>query len=184
MISIKLFALGAPFKYLTIRIRFTSSLSVGHVIFLAVSLHSVYDVCSFLAHVQTVSPQLFCTLFVFRLPAQRVILSLASSSHSESSRVLLLPNQEHLSRFGCTSDSLPPSILVPFARSLCPRNKICHLSSLFFLRFSSKLVLTRVQSVSELHFSVQRLTRHQHERKYLCSSHRYFQKQLGSVKSG
>ena len=37
MISIKLFALGAPFKYLTIRFRFISSLSVGHVVFLAVS---------------------------------------------------------------------------------------------------------------------------------------------------
>ena len=37
MISIKLFALGAPFKYLTIRFRFIPSLSVGHVIFLAVS---------------------------------------------------------------------------------------------------------------------------------------------------
>ena len=32
MISIRLFALGAPFKYLTIRFRFISSLSVGHVI--------------------------------------------------------------------------------------------------------------------------------------------------------
>ena len=37
MISIKLFALGATYEYLTIRIRFISSLSVGHVIFLAVS---------------------------------------------------------------------------------------------------------------------------------------------------
>ena len=37
IISIRLFALGAPFKYLTIRFRFISSLSVGHVIFLAVS---------------------------------------------------------------------------------------------------------------------------------------------------
>ena len=32
MISIKLLALGAPFKYLTIRFKFISSLSVGHVI--------------------------------------------------------------------------------------------------------------------------------------------------------
>ena len=37
VISIRLFALGAPFKYLTTRFRFISSLSDGHVIFLAVS---------------------------------------------------------------------------------------------------------------------------------------------------
>ena len=37
VISIRLFALGALLKYLTIRFRFISSLSVGHVIFLAVS---------------------------------------------------------------------------------------------------------------------------------------------------
>ena len=35
MITIKLFALGEPFKYFTIRFKFISSLSVGHVIFLA-----------------------------------------------------------------------------------------------------------------------------------------------------
>ena len=76
MISVRLFALGAPFKYLTIRFRFISSLLVGHAIFLAVSFTS--GTCT------VVFPQLFCTLFVFRPPAQRVILSLASSSHSES----------------------------------------------------------------------------------------------------
>ena len=37
MISIRLFAFGAPFWYLTKRFKFISSLSVGHVIFLAVS---------------------------------------------------------------------------------------------------------------------------------------------------
>ena len=54
-----------------------------------------------------------------------------------------------------------------------PGRKCCHPASPFVPRFSSKLALTRVQPVSELHFSVQTLTRHRHERKYLCSSHRF-----------
>ena len=37
LISIKRFALGTPFRYLAMRFTFISSLSVGHVIFLAVS---------------------------------------------------------------------------------------------------------------------------------------------------
>ena len=37
-------------------------------------LHSVHDVCSCLAHVQQLSPQLFCTLLVTHFPAQQVIL--------------------------------------------------------------------------------------------------------------
>ena len=95
-------------------------------------------------------PQLFCTLLVFRSPAQRLILSLASSSHSKSSRVLLLPNQEQLSRLGYTSDSLPPSMFVPFDRSLYPGRNFCRPASSFVLRFSSKLVLTGVQPISKL----------------------------------
>ena len=69
MISIRLFAPGALFKYLTIRFRFISSLSVGHVIFLAVFLHAVHDICSFLAHVQQFSHNcsVHCSSFTFQL---------------------------------------------------------------------------------------------------------------------
>ena len=54
LISIKHFALGTPFKCHAIRFTFISSLSVGHVIFLAVSF-TVHDVSTLLAHVQQFS---------------------------------------------------------------------------------------------------------------------------------
>ena len=133
MISIRLLALGAPFRYLTIRFKFVSSLSVGHVIVLAVSF-TLYMTSARSWHMYNSLPA--TVLYIARLsPSSSTSDTVvgASSSHSESSQVLLPPNQEHLSRFGCSSDSLPPSILVPFARSLCPRSKICHPSYPFFL---------------------------------------------------
>ena len=96
MISIKLFALGTPCKCRTIRFRFISSVSVGHVIFLAVSF-TLYMMSARSGTCTTIFPQLFSTLLVFHLPTQRAILSLASSSHLESSLVLLPPNQEYSS---------------------------------------------------------------------------------------
>ena len=94
-------------------------------------LHAANDVLLVPGTCTTIYPQMFCTFLVFRSPAQRVILSLASSSRSESSPVLLLPYQEQISRLGCTSDSPPPSILVPFAPPLYPRRKFCHPTSPF-----------------------------------------------------
>ena len=85
MISIRLLALGAPFTYLTVRFRFISSLSVGHVIFLAVSFR-LYMTSARSWHKYNSFPTTVLHI-VFRLPVQRVILSLASSSHLESSRV-------------------------------------------------------------------------------------------------
>ena len=68
-ISIKHFALGTPFKYLTIRFKFISSLSVGQVIVRAVSFTPVHDVCSFLAHVQQCSHNcsVHCSSLVLQL---------------------------------------------------------------------------------------------------------------------
>ena len=68
-ISMRLFALGTPFKHLTIRFKFISSLSVGHVNFRAVFLHAVNDVCSFLAHVQHFSHNcsVHCSSFALQL---------------------------------------------------------------------------------------------------------------------
>ena len=116
-ISIRLPALRAPFRCLTIRFKFISSLSVRHVIFLAVSF-TLYMKSARSWHMYN------------RFPT--TVLYMASSLLSESSRVLLLTNQEHLSRFGCTWDLLPPGILVPFSRSLCSGSKFCHPSSPFF----------------------------------------------------
>ena len=55
------FAFGALFKYFTIRFRFISSLSVGHVIFLAVSF-TLYMTTARSCNMYNNCPQLFCTL--------------------------------------------------------------------------------------------------------------------------
>ena len=55
LISIKRFALGTLFGYLAMRFTFISSLSVGHVIFLAVSFVLLHDVSTLVAHVQQLS---------------------------------------------------------------------------------------------------------------------------------
>ena len=91
MISTRLFALGARVRYLTIRFKFKIHLvALGWTCYFSCCfLHAVHDVCSAPGTCTTVFPQRFCTLLVFRPPAQRVILSLASSSHSESSRSIL-----------------------------------------------------------------------------------------------
>ena len=66
----------------------------------------------------TIFPQLFCTEWLS-----------ASSLHSESSRVLLLPNQEHLSLFGCASTEYPRavrSITLPKKQIMSPVFSILH----------------------------------------------------------
>ena len=132
MISIKLFALGTPCKCRTIRFRFISSVSVGHVILSARSFtlymmsarswHMYNNFRTTVLYIAHLSPS--CSTndsVVGVLFTLGVITGFASSKP----RIFITS--------GCTSDSLPPNILVPFAQSLCPRNKFCHLSSPFFL---------------------------------------------------
>ena len=118
IISIRLFALGALFKFLTIRFRFISSLAVGHVIFLALSF-TLYMASTLSWHMYNFSTTV---LYIVRLSlsslmSDSVVGVLFTWSHHG---FCFFPNQEHLSRFGCSSDSLPSSILVPFAQSLSP----------------------------------------------------------------
>ena len=114
---------GVPFKYLTIRFRFISSLSVGHVMFLAVSF-TLYMTSARFWHMYNNFPT--TVVYIARLSPS------SSTSDSVVGVVFTLGvitgftflNREHLSRIGCTS---------AFSRSLCPRRKICHPSSPFFL---------------------------------------------------
>ena len=87
---------------------FTSSLSVGHVIILAVSL-TLYMMSARSWHMCSSFPRL-----ASRSPARPVNLSLVSSSHLESRLVSSLPDQAQRSRLGCTSDLPQPSIHEPF----------------------------------------------------------------------
>ena len=93
--------------------------------------HAAHDVCSFLARVQ---PQLFCALLVFRLPGRWRPL------HTRSRHRFCFfqtKNSYHV------SDSLPPSILGPFARSLYPGRELCHPASPFVLMILIKTCFHR-----------------------------------------
>ena len=134
MISIKLFPLGAPFKYLSMRFRFISSLSVEHVIFLAVSLTLYMMSCSFPGTCTTVFPQLFCTLLVFSPSQLNERFCRWRPLHTWSHHwfcFLQTKNIHHI--LDVLRIRFHTNILVPFAQSLCPGNKFCHLSSPFFL---------------------------------------------------
>ena len=129
MISIRLFCTRSAFQvsYNTLQIHLVA---LGWTCkFSCCFLQAVHDVCSLLAHVQQ---------FRHNCSVHRSSSALQLNEwfcrwrplHTRSHQgFLFLPNQEHFSLFGCTSDSLPPSILVPFARSLCSGSKICHPSS-------------------------------------------------------
>ena len=114
---------GAPFKYLTKRFRFISSLSVGHVIFLALSF-TLYMTSARSWHMYNNFPT--TVLYIARLspssPTSDSVVGVVFTLRVITGFTFL--NREHLSRIGCTS---------AFSRSLCPRRKICHPSSPFFL---------------------------------------------------
>ena len=113
-ISIKLFALGAPFKYLTIRFKFIPSLS--------------HDVCSFLEHVQHFPTTV---LYIARL-------SLSSSTSDSVVGVGVTGFASSKPRTVITSRMYIGVASTEYPRALCsitlPKKKIfCHPASPFFL---------------------------------------------------
>ena len=95
-ISMRLFALGTPFKYLTIRFKFISSLSVRHVNFRAVSF-TLYMTSVRSWHTYNIFPTTVLYIARLSLSSSTSEFVVGASSQSESSLVLLHPNQEQLS---------------------------------------------------------------------------------------
>ena len=86
----------------------------------------------------------FTVLYIARLSCS------SSTSDSVVGVLFTLGVITGFSRFGCTSDSLPPSILVPIARSLCPGSKFCHPSSLILHRFQNLTSRSKHQTVIDM----------------------------------
>ena len=151
-ISIRHFAFGTSFKNLTIRFKFISSFLVGLVIFRVLSF-TLYIMSALSSHMYNN----FAT----------TVLCIARLSFSSSTSVSVVgvlftlgvvtgfpfskPRTVTTSQmyFGFASTEYPR-----FVRSITLPRKHCRAASPFVPRLSSKLVLTGVQPVSKLHFSV------------------------------
>ena len=181
MTSIRFFALGAPFKYLTIRFRFISSLSVD-VIFLAVSF-TLYMTSARSWHMYNNFPT--TVLYIARLSP--------SSSTSDSVVGVLHTWSHHGFCFFQTKNIYHASdvLRIRFHRvSSCRSLKHSAQETEFVtcLLHSScdphqNLFCQEFNQFQNFIFSVQTLTRRRHERKIFAfvSS---FRKQLGSVRNG
>ena len=150
-ISIKHFAL----RNLRTRFTFISSLSVGELIFRAVSF-TLYMMCA--KHF----PRLFCALLVSRLRVQQAILSSVFSWHSESPLVLRLPGQEQVMSyrmyFGVASTEYPRTVRM----ITLPREETWSFCCTVVPRCASWRGLTSARSIVEVHCSGQTAVPHQH----------------------